>query len=91
MFKEKNILINNGSIQRTIIPSQIFLHIISSIIKRNLFNNSIENVYKNLTLKEIAYLIKKRLNLLFKFDTRVIIKKFNNKKIFKIYSKKFKA
>jgi nucleoside-diphosphate-sugar epimerase len=89
-FKKKNILINNGSIRRTFIPSQIFLYVISSIIKRNLFNNSIENVsYKNLNLKEIAYIIQKRLKLLFKFDVQVKIENFKYKKIYKIYSNKY--
>ena len=89
-FKKKNILINNGSIRRTFIPSQIFLNVISSIIKRNLFNNLIENIsYKNLNLKEIAYIIQKRLKLLFKFDVQVKIENFKYKKKYKIYSNKY--
>jgi nucleoside-diphosphate-sugar epimerase len=89
-LKKKNILINNGSIRRTFIPSQIFLNVISLIIKRNLFNNLIENIsYKNLNLKEIAYIIQKRLKLLFKFDVQVKIENFEYKKKYKIYSNKY--
>ncbi len=89
-FQKKKILINNGSIQRTFIPSQIFLYVISSIIKKNLFYNSIENVsYKNLYLNEIAYIIQNRLKLLFKLNVQVKIKNFKYSKIFKIYSNKY--
>ena len=89
-FKKKNILINNGSIQRTFVPSQIFVKVINLIIKKNLFNNSIENIsYKNLNLKEIANIIQKRINILFKFNVKVIIKKFKYKKVFNICSGKY--
>jgi nucleoside-diphosphate-sugar epimerase len=89
-LEKKNILINNGSIRRTFIPSQIFLNVISSIIKRNLFNNLIENIsYKNLNLREIAYIIQKRIKLLFRFDVQVKIENFKYKKKYKIYSNKY--
>ena len=88
-FKKKTILINNGSIQRSFIPSQIFVYIINSIIKKNLFNNSIENVpYKNLHLKEVALIIQKRIKSLFKFNIKVKIEKFVYKKKYKINSNK---
>ena len=90
MHLKKNIIINNGSIQRTFIPSQIFFEVINSIIKKNLFNNSIENIsYKNFNLKQIAYIIKKRLRLLFNIDTQIKIENFKRQKIFKVYSNKY--
>lgn len=89
-FKKKNILINNGFIRRSFIPSQLFVLIINSIIKKNLFNNSIENVsYKNLNLKEIALIIQKRIKLLFEFNVKVKIENFKYKKKYKIYSNKY--
>ena len=89
-LKKKKITINNGSIQRTFVPSQIFIQVINLVIKKNLFNNSIENIsYKNLNLKEVANIIQKRLKLLFKLDTNIIIEIFKFKKIFKIYSNKY--
>ena len=90
-FKKKNILIRDGSIQRTFIPSQIFLQVIDTIVKKKLFHNSIENVsYKNFNLKEIADIIRRRIYLLFKFKVEIIIKNFKyKKKIFKIYSNKY--
>ena len=89
-YIKKNILINNGSIRRTFIPSQIFLKIIGLIVKKNLFNNSIENIsYKNINLKEIAYIIRNRLNLLFKLNAKVIIEDFKYKKTFKVYTNKY--
>ena len=85
-LKKENIFINNGSIQRNFIPSQIFIQVISMIVHKNLFNNSIENIfYKNFNLKEIAYIIKKRLNLLFKLNTKIVIENFNSKKKLKVY------
>ncbi len=88
-LNKKNIIINNGSIQRTFIPSQIFIKIINLIIKKNLFNNSIENIsYKNFNLREIAYIIKKRLKLLFKINTQIKIESFKHQKTFKVYSNK---
>ena len=58
----REILIKNGSLYRSFIPSQTFILIIESLIKKNLFNNSIENIYfKNMDLKEVAIIIQKRL------------------------------
>ena len=89
-LKKKKIIINNGSIQRTFVPSQIFIQVINLVIKKNLFNNSIENIsFKNLNLKEVAYIIQKRLKKLLKLDTDIIIEIFKFKKIFKIYSNKY--
>ncbi len=85
-FKKKKFLINNGSIQRTFIPSQIFIQIINFIIRKDLFSNSIENIfYKNLSLKEIAEIIQKRFKSLFNSTIEVKINNFKNKKNFNIY------
>ena len=85
--KKKIILINNGSIQRTFIPSQIFVKVINTIINQNFFDNLIINIfYKNLNLKNIADIIQKRSKLVFNLNIDIIIKKFSHKKNFSIYS-----
>ena len=79
----------SGFIQRNFIPSKIFVQVINLIIKKNLFNNSIENIYyKNLNLKQVAYIIKKRLNLLFKLNIKIKIENFKTKKLFKVNTNK---
>ena len=86
-FKKKKFLIRDASIQRTFIPSQIFMKVIDSIIKKNFFNNSIINIsYKSLNLKDISEIIQKRLILLFNLHTEILLKKFDNKKKFVIYA-----
>lgn len=86
-LEKKTILVKNGSIQRTFIPSQIFVQVLGSIIRKNIFRNSIINIfYKNYRLMDIAKLIQKRFKLLFNLNIRVIIKKFTNKKIFSIHA-----
>ena len=86
-FKKKIFLIRDASIQRTFIPSQIFMKVIDSIIKKNFFNNSIINIsYKSLNLKDISEIIQKRLILLFNLHTEILLKKFDNKKKFVIYA-----
>ena len=86
-LKKKKILINNGSIRRTFIPSQIFVKVINSIINKNFFDNLIINIfYKNLNLKDIAYIIQKRSKLLFNLTINIIIKKFSHNKDFSIYT-----
>ena len=88
-LKKKKIFIQNGSIQRSFVPSQVFIYVINLIIKKQIFNNSIINIsYKSLNLKEVAQIIEKRLKLIFKIRTITIIKKFNKKKKFSIYSNK---
>ena len=91
-IKTKKILINNGSIQRTFIPSQIFIKVINLILKKNLFYNSIENIcYQNLNLKKVANIIQKRVILLFRFKPHIIIKSFEKKKTLKTFTNnKFK-
>ena len=87
MALKKKILINNGSIQRTFVPSQIFVSIINLIIKKKFFKNLIINIfYKNFNLKEIAYIIQKRSKLVLNLTISIIIKKFSYNKDFSIYS-----
>jgi nucleoside-diphosphate-sugar epimerase len=84
--KKKEILLENGHIQRSFIPSQVFIQIINSIIKKNLFRNSIENIsYKNFNLKDIAKIIQKRFKILFNSFIQVKMRKFRYEKKFKIY------
>ena len=86
-LKKEKILINNGSIRRTFIPSQIFVKVINSIINKKLFDNIIINIsYKNLNLKDIAHIIQKRFELAFNLNIAIIIKKFSHNKNFSIYS-----
>jgi nucleoside-diphosphate-sugar epimerase len=86
-LKKKRIVINNGSIQRTYIPSQIFVETINSVIKKNFFKNSILNiVYKNFRLKSIAQIIQKRCKLVLNLKIDIEIKKFIKKNLFRIYS-----
>jgi nucleoside-diphosphate-sugar epimerase len=86
-LKKKQILIQKGYIQRTFIPSQIFLEVINSIIKKELFKNSVVNIsYKNLNLKNIAEIIQKRLKLIFNIYVDVIIKNMRYEKKCTIYS-----
>lgn len=88
-LKKKNILIDNGSIQRTYIPSQIFIKVINFLIKNQYFKNSVINIsYKNLDLKEVAKIIQKRTKFLFNLKVNIIIKKFVYKKFFLIRSDK---
>ena len=86
-LKKEKILINNGSIRRTFIPSQIFVKVINTIINKNFFDNLIINIfYKNLNLKDIAYIIQKRAKLLFNLTIGIIIKEFSYNKDFSIYT-----
>ena len=65
-LKNRNICIQNGSIQRTFIPSGIFVNIVNLIINKNYFKNTILNIsYKNLALSEVAKLIQKRADIYF--------------------------
>ena len=94
-LKKKRILIQKGYVQRTFIPSQIFVKVINSLIKKKLFNNSVENIsYKILNLKDIAEIIQKRLRLIFKIYIDVKIMSIRKEKKYSIYSNKnfrFKA
>ena len=88
-LKKRKILINNCSIQRTFIPSKIYIQTINLIIKKKIINNSIMNIiYKNLTLKNIADIIKSRIRFVLNFNIDTELKNFTKKKIFVIYSNK---
>lgn len=91
-LKKKKILIRNGSIQRTFVPSQIFIQVINSIIKKKIFHNSIINIsYKNLCLKDVAQIIQKRSKMIFDLTMEVVVKKFSYQKKFVIFTNhKFK-
>jgi len=85
-LKKRKILIKNGSIQRTFIPSQIFVQTINLIIKKKFIKNSIINIsYKSFNLKNIAQIIAKRFNFLFNLNLDIQIKNFIKKNIFLIY------
>ena len=84
-LKKKKIILKNSQVQRTFIPSQVFIQVIDLIIKKNFFNNSIENIlFKNFTLIEIAKIIQKRLKILFNLKIQIKTKKNHYKKKFNI-------
>ena len=86
-IKKKKILISNGSIRRTFIPSQIFIKVINTIIKKKLFKNSITNIfYKNYNLKDISQIIQKRAKLVLNLNVNIIIKEFTYNKNYSIYT-----
>lgn len=86
---KKEININNGDVQRTFIPSKIFVNIINKTIQKKIFNNSIMNItYKNYNLKNIALIIKKRFKLIFNFNIKIKIENFNDKKKYSVYTNK---
>ena len=88
-LKKRKIVINNGSIQRTYIPSKIFVNLLNYIIQKNFLKNNIINIaYKNFFLKEIAIIIKKRIEILFNTKIDLKIEKFKYEKKFKILNKK---
>jgi len=88
-LKKRKIIIKNGSVQRNFIPSQIFIKVINLIIKKDLFRNSVENIfYKNLNLKDIGFIIFNRIKFLFKLDVDIKIEKYKYQKQFKSTSNK---
>ena len=88
-LKKRKIIIKNGSVQRNFIPSQIFIKVINLIIKKDLFRNSVENIfYKNLNLKDIGFIIFDRIKFLFKLDVDIKIEKYKYQKQFKSTSNK---
>ncbi|WP_440677285.1 SDR family oxidoreductase [Candidatus Pelagibacter sp. HIMB1587] len=87
--KKKKILINEGSVTRTFVPSSVFVNLINFLIKKNYYKNSIINVfYQNLSLSEVAKIIKNRYKLIFNLDIDILIEKQSTKKKFKIYTDK---
>ena len=88
-LKKKKILVNQGSIQRTFVPSQIFIKVINLIIKKKFFNSSIINIfYKNYNLKDLAELIQERSKLALNLRVDIIIKNFSQNKNFLIFTNK---
>ena len=86
-LKKKKITLRNASIQRTFIPSKIFFQTINLVIKKNFFKNSIINIcYKNLNLKGIVEIIKKRIQFLFNYNIKNEINNFSKKKIYTVYA-----
>lgn len=84
-IQKKNIFIQKGNIQRTFIPSHIFVKVIDLIIKKKLFDNSVINFsYKNFYLKEIAEIIQKRIKLNFNIYINIKINSLQYKKKFLI-------
>lgn len=84
-IQKKNIFIQKGNIQRTFIPSHIFVKVIDLIIKKKLFDNSVVNFsYKNFYLKEIAEIIQKRIKLNFNIYINIKINSLQYKKKFLI-------
>lgn len=89
-LKKNEIVIKNGYVQRSFVPSQVFINLLNFIIRKNFFKNSIINFpYKNSSLLDIAKMIKKRSQLVFNSSVRVLVKKFYYKKIFVIQTDKY--
>lgn len=85
-LQKKKIYIRKGSIQRNFIPSEIFIQVINKIINKNLFENSIKNIYyKYFSLKDIAQIIKNRILFLLKLNVEIKIKNFKHKKKIQTY------
>ena len=85
-YKKKYILIKNANIQRSFIPSQIFINIINEIIKKKKYNNSIVNIsYRVYNLKEITSIIQKRIKIIFNRNVDIKTKIFSYKKKTNIY------
>jgi nucleoside-diphosphate-sugar epimerase len=88
-IKQKKILIENGSIQRTFIPSKIFTQIINFTIQKQKIKNSIINIfYKNFSLSDFGQIIKKRSKLILNQNITIIVKKFHYQKKFVIFTNK---
>lgn len=85
-LKNNKIKIENGSIQRSFIPSSIFLNVINFTIKKNILKNSTINIfYQNYTLDEISKIIQNRYKIIYKKTIDIVIKKSNFNQKFKIY------
>lgn len=85
-IKKKRILVKNSSIQRSFIPSQIFIKIINQIIQKNLYNNSIVNIsYGIYNLKDITSIIQKRIKIIFDRNVEIKNERYSYKKKTKIY------
>lgn len=79
-LKKNKILINNGNVERSFIPSQIFVDVINFIIRKNFFKNSIFNFfYKNLSLKDVVETIQKRAKIKLNFNIKLVINNYTAK------------
>lgn len=86
-LKKNKIIINNGSVQRTFVPSKIFMQALNFIITKKFFKNSIINIsYKSLNLRDTAKLIQERCKFIFNLKIDTVIKKFRPKKKILIHS-----
>ena len=86
-IRRKKIYVKNGFIQRSFIPSKIFINVINQTINKKIFENSIINIcYKNLTLEEIAKMIQLRFKLIFNLKIDLLIEKIRKKKKIKTSS-----
>ena len=89
-LKKNKIIIKNGFIQRSFVPSQIFIQVLNFIIKNKFFKNSIVNIsYKNLSLLDVAKIIKKRSQLILNLSIGILVKKFDYKKTFIVHTNKY--
>jgi len=89
-LKKNKIIIKNGHVQRSFVPSEIFIYLLNFIIRKNFFKNSIINFpYKNFSISDVAKIIKKRSQLIFNSGVRVLEKKFYYKKIFVVHTSKY--
>ncbi len=88
-LKNKKISVRNGYIQRTFIPSKIFEQSIYTIIKKNYFKNTVINIfYKNLTLNDLAQVIRKRVKFIFNSNIETFINNIKPNKNLSIYTNK---
>lgn len=89
-IRRKKIYVKNGFIQRSFIPSKIFINVINQTINKKIFENSIINIcYKNLTLEEIAKMIQLRFKLIFNLKIDLLIEKIRKKKKIKTSSNRY--
>jgi nucleoside-diphosphate-sugar epimerase len=85
-IEKKKIILKNAFIQRAFVPSKIFVDIINQTIIKKFFNNSIRNInYKVYNLKELAYIIKKRIKKILNFEIKVLIINYKLFKKFLVY------
>lgn len=86
VFKN-SINIKNASVQRTFIPSEIFIKILNMTINHKLFFNNVKSIgYKVYSLKEISLIIKKRIKKKFNKEIPIKYKIYNPLKKMKIYT-----
>jgi nucleoside-diphosphate-sugar epimerase len=89
-LKKNIIIIKNGYIQRSFVPSEVFIYLLNFIIRKNFFTNLIINIpYKNFSLLDVAKIIKKRSQLIFNLNVSILVKKFYYKKIFAVQHSKY--